>query len=71
MKAYGGMDVYIHVFLDLGSIWMVVFSFTPRPLYPRGKSPRYPLHRGLGGHQNRSGQREEETRTPDSGTRTK
>jgi hypothetical protein len=24
-------------------------SFTPRPLYPRGKSPRYPLDRRRGG----------------------
>jgi hypothetical protein len=24
-------------------------NFTPRPLYPRGKSPRYPLDRRLGG----------------------
>jgi hypothetical protein len=30
-------------------------SFTPRPLYPQGKSPWYPLNRKLGGPQNRSG----------------
>jgi hypothetical protein len=30
-------------------------SFTPRPLYPQGKSPLYPLDRRLGGHQSRSG----------------
>jgi hypothetical protein len=24
-------------------------SFTPQPLYPQGKSPRYPLDRRLGG----------------------
>jgi hypothetical protein len=29
-------------------------SFTPRPLYPRGRSPRYPLYRRLGGPQSRS-----------------
>jgi hypothetical protein len=28
-----------------------VVSFTSRPLYPRGKSPRYPLDRKLGGLQ--------------------
>jgi hypothetical protein len=28
-----------------------VVSFTPMPLYLRGKSPRYPLDRGLGGSQ--------------------
>jgi hypothetical protein len=32
-----------------------VVNFTPRPLYPRGKSPRYPLERRLGGPQSRSG----------------
>jgi hypothetical protein len=30
-------------------------SFTPRSLYPMGKSPRYPWDRRLGGPQNRSG----------------
>jgi len=25
-----------------------VVSFTPRPLYPQGKSPWYPLDRSLG-----------------------
>jgi hypothetical protein len=33
---------------------MGVVSFTPRPLYPRGKSPWYPLDRWLGGPQSRS-----------------
>jgi len=28
-----------------------VVSFTPRPLYPQGKSPWYPLYRRLGGPQ--------------------
>ena len=31
------------------------FSFTPRPLYPRERGPRYSLNRGLGGPQSRSG----------------
>jgi len=30
-----------------------VVSFTPRPLYPQGKSPRYPFDR-LGGPQSRA-----------------
>jgi hypothetical protein len=30
---------------------------TPAALYPRGKDPRYPLNRRLGGPQNRSGRR--------------
>jgi hypothetical protein len=44
---------------DLGASWRSVVSSTPRPLCPRGKSPRYPLDRRLGGPQNRSGQRGE------------
>jgi hypothetical protein len=35
-------------------------SFTPRPLYPQGKGPRYPLDRRLGGPQSRSGHGDEE-----------
>jgi hypothetical protein len=35
-------------------------NFMPRPLYPRGKSHRYPLDRRLGGPQSRSGRRGEE-----------
>jgi hypothetical protein len=31
-----------------------VVSFTPRKLYPQGKSPQYPLDRRLGGAQSRS-----------------
>jgi hypothetical protein len=37
-----------------------VVSFTFWPLYPRGKRPRYPLDRRLGGPQNRSERRGEE-----------
>jgi len=32
-----------------------VVSFTPRPLYPQGNSPWYPLDRRLGGPQRSSG----------------
>jgi hypothetical protein len=46
---------YSYTFLDLGGRWRWVVSCTPRSLYARGKSPRYPLDRGLGGPQNRSG----------------
>jgi hypothetical protein len=38
-------------FLDLGTSWRWVVNLTPRPLYSRGKSPRYPLDRRLGGPQ--------------------
>jgi hypothetical protein len=34
--------------------------FAPRPPYPQGKSPCYPLDRGLGGPQSRSGRGGEE-----------
>jgi hypothetical protein len=39
-------------FLDLGTSWRWVVSFTPWPLYPQGKRPRYPLDRRLGEPQN-------------------
>jgi hypothetical protein len=42
-------------FFHLGTSWRWVVNFTPRPLYPRGKSPRYPLDRRLGGPQSQSG----------------
>jgi hypothetical protein len=42
-------------FLDFGTSWRWVVSFTTRPLYPRGKSPQYPLNRRMGGTQSRSG----------------
>jgi hypothetical protein len=37
-----------------------VISFTPRPLYYQGKSPRYPLDKRLDGAQARSGRRGED-----------
>jgi hypothetical protein len=55
MKAYGGSGCIDQHFLDLGTSWRWVVSFTPRPLYPRGKRPRYPFDRRLGGLQSRSG----------------
>jgi hypothetical protein len=45
--------------LDLGTRLKCVDSFTPRPLYPQGKSSWYPLDRRLGGPQSRSGRGEE------------
>jgi len=35
--------------LNLGTGWKWGVSFMPQPLYPRRKSPRYRLDRGLGG----------------------
>jgi len=55
--------------LNLGARWRWVVSFTHRPLYPRGKNPRYPLDRTLGGPQSRSGRggsrRESKPNRPD------
>jgi hypothetical protein len=55
MKTYYGSGGIASRILDLGTRWRWVVSFTSRPLYPQGKSPRYPLDRKLGGPQSRSG----------------
>jgi hypothetical protein len=57
MKTYAGVDVQIHIFLT--SALDRVVSFTPRSLYPPGKSLRYPLDRRLGEPQSRCGRRGE------------
>jgi hypothetical protein len=44
--------IYSSTILDLGTRWRRMVSFTSRPLYSRGNSPRYPLDRRLGGPQN-------------------
>jgi hypothetical protein len=51
MKAYWGVEVYLHSFLDLGTRCRWVVSFTHRQLYPQGKRPWYPLDRRPGGSQ--------------------
>jgi hypothetical protein len=54
MKAYWGSgSTAPHI--DLATRWRQVISVTSWPLYPQGKSPRYPLDRRLGGPQSRSG----------------
>jgi hypothetical protein len=45
-------------FLDLSTSWRWVVTFTFRPLYPWGKSPRYLSDRRLGGPQSWSGDME-------------
>jgi hypothetical protein len=60
MKMYwasGGIAPHI---LYLRTRWRWVVSFTPRPLYPQGKSSWYPLNRRLRGPQSRSGRGSEE-----------
>jgi hypothetical protein len=48
----GGIAPYI---LNLGTSWIIVFSFTPRPLCSQEKSRQYQLNKTLGGTQSRSG----------------
>jgi hypothetical protein len=48
--------MYRSRFLDLGSSWRRVVSFTPRPVYSRGKSLKYSLNRRLSGLRIQSGQ---------------
>jgi hypothetical protein len=53
MKAYGGVEVQLHH--SWRRHWMeVTGQLDARPLYPRGKSTRYPLYRSLGGPKSRS-----------------
>jgi hypothetical protein len=54
MKTLGSGGIAPRI-LDFGIRWRWVVSFTPRPLYPQGKSPWYPLDRRLGEPQSRSG----------------
>jgi hypothetical protein len=54
MKTYGEWR-YSSTILVLGNKCRWVVSFTPRPLYLRGKSPRFPLYRRLGGPQSSAG----------------
>jgi hypothetical protein len=60
MKTYWGSGVIAPRSLYIGTRWRRVVSFTPRPLYPQGKSPWYPFDRRLGGPQSRSGRGGEE-----------
>jgi hypothetical protein len=63
MKAYGGVDVEIHILTSalVGGEWSAS---------PQGKNPRYPLDRKLGGPQSRSGRRGEKKILDPTGTRT-
>jgi hypothetical protein len=55
----GGEDIAPRI-LNLGTRWRWMVSFTPRPLYPQGNSPWYPLDRRQGGPQSRPGHGGEE-----------
>jgi len=50
--------------LNLGTRWRRVVSFTPLPLYPSKKSPRYSLDRRLGEPESQSGRGSEEKQIP-------
>jgi hypothetical protein len=54
MKAYWGSRCIAPRILDLGTRWRWVASFMPRPLYPQGMSPWYPLDRRVGRPQSQS-----------------
>jgi hypothetical protein len=60
IKTYWGIVGIYPRILNLGTRWSWVISFTPQPLYPRGKRPRHKLIRRPGGLQNRSGRGGEE-----------
>jgi hypothetical protein len=55
---------YSSTILDLCTRWRIVVSFTPRPLYLKGESPRYPLGRRLGVPHSRYGRCEEKNLSP-------
>jgi hypothetical protein len=48
MKMYLGNGSAAPSILNLRARWRCVVSFMPRPLYPQGKNPWYPLDRRLG-----------------------
>jgi len=50
---YEEVEVQLHV-LNLGTRLRLVFNYTPRSLYPRGKGPRNALNRRLSRSQSQS-----------------
>jgi hypothetical protein len=48
-KAYGGTEVELQAFLDLGTRWRQLFRLKFRPLYFRYKIPDTQINRRLGG----------------------
>jgi hypothetical protein len=69
MKAYGGVDVYIHIFLTSALVGDSGQLHAPAAL-PLGKSPLYLLDWRLGWPQSRSGRDGEEKILDPTGTRT-
>jgi hypothetical protein len=56
-EALGWEEVLLLLNLNLGTRWSEWSASRSAALYPRGKDPRYPLYRRLGGPQSRSGHR--------------
>jgi hypothetical protein len=69
-KAYGGVDVYIHIFFTSALFFGEWSASRSGRFTPQGKSPRYPFDSRLGGHQSRSGRLGEEKILDPTGTRT-
>jgi hypothetical protein len=55
MKTYWGSGNIAPRMLSFGTGWRWVVSFTPRALYPRGKSPAYSFNRRVSGSHSRYG----------------
>jgi hypothetical protein len=70
MKTYGGVDVYIHVFLTSALVGGECSALRPGRFAPGGKSPQYPLDRGLGEPQGRPGRHGEVKILAPTGTQT-
>jgi hypothetical protein len=66
----GYIYIYIQVFLTSALVGDELSASHPLPLYPRGKSLRYPLDRRLSGSQSRSRRCGEEKILDNTGTRT-
>jgi len=45
MKIYTGYGGVTLLILNVVTIWKLVAVLTPRPLYPRGNTPRYQLRK--------------------------
>jgi hypothetical protein len=70
MKAYGGVNVWIHIFLTLVLVGGEWSASRPSRFTPGERAPRYPLDRRLGGPQSRSARRGGENILDRTGTRT-
>jgi hypothetical protein len=69
MKAYGGVDVQIRIFLTSVLVEGEGSASRAGRFTPGERTPRYPLDRRLGGLQSRSGRNEAEKILDPTGTR--